>query len=259
MFRTASTALCALCILSFGAEAQTSARFSAFPPPDVLSPSPKLWYIGPQVGLNLNSHPGDFLPDCEQCNFSDGAGAGIMVGVQLERRLSPSLGLAVKLLYDDKRADYTETLLKQSRVVSDQTTAVVDLERTMNVELAYVVLNPVVEIFPVKNLYLLAGPGLGLPLQSRYHIVERLLDDQYVYYQTGKGEIVIGKEDWNEIPDISSLRIDFRVGVGYDLRLGYSTFLTPEIIYEYPLTTISADDNWKASAIRFAAVLKFAL
>ncbi|MBL0175355.1 MAG: hypothetical protein IPP94_08855 [Ignavibacteria bacterium] len=227
-------------------------------PPDVLNPTPKYWYIGPQLGVSQNTHAGDFLPECDKCLFADGSGIGIIAGIQIEHLPTPDWGIALKLLYDDKRAEYS-TAFSGMRQVVDGSVVDVPVERVMDARIAYFVINPMLELFPIKNLYLLAGPAIGLPMTSQYSVKERMLDPNFVFWSTGTDEAFLQPQEWTDIPDVTAPRIDVRVGIGYNLKLSRSVIFAPEVTYEYPLTNISSDDNWKASAIHGVAVLKFAL
>ena len=238
------------------------AQFAAAPPlmPDVLNPTPKYWYIAPLLGVNSNMHNGDFLPAyCDQCKFADGTGTALMVGLQLEHLPTPDYGFAVKLLYDDKSAIYTQAMPSVQRLATDLSTVTVAVERTMDAKLAYLVINPVFEIFPLKHLYIFAGPGIGIPMTNEYSVKERMLDPNFAYVESGSNEVQLGQTEWTEIPGLKSPRIDIRAGIGYNLKLSRSVILAPELSYEYAITTISDDDNWKASAMHGVVVLKFAL
>lgn len=241
---------------------KAGAQFAAAPPllPDVLNPTPKYWYIAPLIGVNSNTHGGDFLPAyCNECKFGDGKGTALMVGLQLEHLPTPDYGIAVKLLFDDKSAQYTQAMPSVQRLVTDLSTVTVAVERTMDAKLAYFVINPVFEVFPLKHLYLFAGPGIGFPVTNEYTVKERMLDPNFAYVESGSNEVLLGQSEWTEIPGVKSPRIDIRAGIGYNLKLSRSVILAPELSYEYPITTISDDDNWKASAMHGVVVLKFAL
>ncbi|MDH7514967.1 MAG: hypothetical protein QHI48_03700 [Bacteroidota bacterium] len=247
-------------IFAFSLTLRAQYAFSLAPPPDVLSPEPRPWMLGVIVGADMNRHRGDFLPECEECSFHDGSGTGILAGLQVERILPPSLGVALRVLYDDYRASYTETLTGQRRQVSDGTFATIDVERTMDVELPYLTVNPSVELFMFRNLYLFAGPAVGFPLRSRYRVVERLLDESFVYYETNTNEKVIGREVWTAVPDETALRFDIRAGIGFNVKVGRSVILAPQAMYAYPLTTISSSDkDWKSESFSAALVLKWIL
>ncbi len=230
--------------------------------PDVLFPEPRYWFIAPQVGINLNEHPGDFVPRCDQCLFGDGSGTGLLLGIQVEHWFNAPVGIALKLLYDDKRADYTTPLPKQPFLVRDPSTGStfienVDVERTSRVELSYLVINPVFEFFPFGGFYVLAGPAVGFKMKSFYDVKEKILDDRYEYLSTKLSEWEILTDV--EVKEPEDIRFDVRFGAGYYLKISPTVSIAPEVIYEVPLTRISSDDNWYAKSLHILAVLRFEL
>ena len=242
-------------------------RFSASPEPrpDVLSPEPRRLYLGFFAGLNLNEHPGTFRPDrCDECVFNDGSGKGVFLGAQLEYLFQPFIGVALKVALDDKRADYTTPLPSRKRIVIDETTGqpdsnvILDFERQASVLLSYVTINPMVEVFPLKNLYLMGGIALGVPVRKNYSVKERALDPNVRFWETGTSEVIYRDESEAEVQDVKT-RLDARVGAGYNIRISPVVLLAPEVMYEFPLSTIAAEPNWKAQSIHILAVLKITL
>ncbi|MBI5646008.1 MAG: hypothetical protein HY962_03680 [Ignavibacteriae bacterium] len=264
--------LALLLLLLSGVPARAQFRADAAAPsftpvqPDVLYPAPRIWRLGLILGMGLNSHGGDFIPECDECRFTDGSGSGIVGGLQLEHMISPSIGIALRGLYEDQRAEYSTIMLKVRRGVmagpgdpSGADTAVIDVERIMNVDLVYFTIAPVLELYPLRDLYVSISPGIGIPVKNSYRTVERLLDDRFVFMATGTNEKSLGTKDVFDIPDVTTPRIDVRAGIGYNLRLSPGVMFTPEVSYVYPLTNISSDDNWSASSIHVLAILKFRL
>jgi hypothetical protein len=247
------------------AMAQWRESFAPEPMPDVLTPEPRRWFFGLFGGLNLNEHPGTFKPDsCAECIFSDGSGKGAFFGLQIEYKPRPFIGLSVKAAFDDKRADYSRPLPGRKRVVIDATTGqtdsnvVLDFERTSTVYLSYFMINPMVELFPVKNLYVMGGVAFGFPIRKNYQIKERVLDPNFTFRETGTNELTVRDAATAEVLDVKS-RIDARVGAGYNIPLSPMVSLSPEVIYEFPLSTITSAAGWEAKSLHLLAVLKLTL
>lgn len=231
--------------------------------PDVLSPAPRTAWIGPLAGVNLNTHTGEFVPElCKECEFTGGDGTGIVVGVEYGRKLNNSFGFAIKGMYDDKQALFKKPLPNVTRVVYDPQTqqsssAQINTERSATIALSYLVLNPVVQFFPFGDFYLMAGPGIGVGINSKYTLKERIVDEGYTYNENGEVEVTL--ETDTEIAEAESVRFDLRAGAGYNIRLSETVMLAPEVIYELPLTNVRSAGDWQVKTIRIAAVLKFAL
>jgi hypothetical protein len=255
-------AVCVLTILS-GAEARAQQFFAPEPPPDVLSPSPRQWWIGPLIGVDVTTQHGTFAPVlCKECSFSDGSGTGAEVGVEYGHRINGWIGYAVRGAYEDRSAKYSTPLPNVGRIVLDPTTGdtstvLVGTERTSTVDVSYLVLHPMVLIFPVADLYLTLGVGIGVRMTSRYDVHERLVDEGFVYYENGTNTVTL--EDKTDLPDPESVRFDTRAGIGYDIRLSETVTLTPEASYDFPLTKIWSRSDWTAQSWHFIVIMKFAL
>jgi hypothetical protein len=255
--------LIVLLLLLPPALAAQHARFAA-PMPDVLSPEPRVSWIGLIGGANLNTHDGAFETSCAECRFSDGSGSAAMFGVEYGRRFNAPIGFAVKLLYDDKTADYTTVLNGGMRMTVEEGTGIIEyrplnVERSSTVFLSYATLNPMLQLYPLKHLYLMAGPAVGFKLRAQYNERERLMDEGYTFVETGTRERTAISEDSADVPEAASMRLDLRAGIGYNLALSERVAFSPEVIYELPLSSIAESDSWKASTLHLSAVLKIYL
>lgn len=229
----------------------------ALPPPDVLRPEPSRWWLGPQAGVNLNTHEGDFFTEFCECSFKDGSGVGITAGFEIGHMLSPSIGIAVKLLYNDLQAQYAYKLRIPTQVVDPDEVLVIEHERKNDVRLGYLMLHPVVQLHPFSFIYFFAGPAIGIRTTATQAYTQ-IADPAFEYPVGNPAERAV-VDDSGELPRSESFRADVRAGIGLNLRIGRSLRLAPEVSYGLPLTTISDDDDWKAQAIHATVVLKFDL
>jgi hypothetical protein len=254
--------VCAGILLAAGLVLSAPASHAQFsfqnaPPPDVLHPAPSRWWIGPQLGVNLNTHGGDYFTDFCECSFKDGTGTGLTAGVEIGHMLSPWLGMALKLVYNDLQAQYSSPIRLPSKTVDDEIFDV-DYTRELDVRLGYLMLNPVIQVQPFPFLYLFAGPAIGIRTTAKQDYTLRISDPTVEFEYTRLDEKLI-TDDSGEIPNAESLRADLRAGLGLNFRIGRGLRLAPEVSYGIPLTTIADDDDWKASAIHLTAVLKIDL
>jgi len=246
-----------LVLLCCGQEAGAQYRsdFSSVPPPGVLSPDPSKWWIGPQIGANLNTHSGDFITDFCECSFEDGSGIGFGMGVEIGHFLSSSFAFAVKVLYDDLRADYAYNITLPTEVENE---GILDIpyERKNSVVLSYLMVNPVLQFYPVSLLYVFAGPAIGVSGTATQEYTLQLADENFEYV-IGDPTTNLVEKDSGEIPRVESLRADVRAGIGANIRIGRGISFSPEVSYALPLTRISDDENWEAAAVRLIGVFKF--
>jgi hypothetical protein len=238
--------------------AQFRSEWAAAPPPSVLSPDPSVWWIGPQLGANLITHDGDFITDFCKCSFQDGSGVGVTAGLEIGHMLSPMFGIAIKALYMGMGADYSYFIMDQAVLKETGETVEARFERQNRIELGYLMLHPVLQFHPFTGGYVFLGPGVGINTTGTTEYTVKPADDRYEF-DLGDPNQRLVQEDAGDIPEVEKLRLDFRVGVGANIRLGRSFVFSPEVSYNLPLTTISADDNWEATAIHLIGVFKFEL
>ncbi len=238
-------------------QAQFRTGLAAPPPPSVLTPDPSVWWIGPQVGVNINSHSGDFLAEYCQCSFADGSGAGLGIGFEVGHMLSPVIGIALKLVYNDMQADYSYIIRRDAQLITGEIVQA-DHERLNEVKLGYFLLNPVLQVHPFPGFYLFAGPAIGFNTAAEQAYTLKIVDERYEF-AVGDPTTHPIERDSGEIPGAEGTRTDIRAGLGVNIRLGRSFLFSPEISYGLPLSTISADDNWKAEAIHLMGIFKFEL
>ena len=257
LFRSTILILMFFIPCSQGRSQTFSTSFSESPPtPDVLSPAPVIWWLGIEAGVNFNQHSGTFVTQDCRCTFSDGSGKGAILGAELSHKFSDEIGIAVKLLYDDKSASYTKDTLKLT-LLQDYSKVPINYQRTLDTKLTYLTLNPMLELFPLWGFYLMLGPAISFRLGASYEMTEKILDDNYIYVDNSQNQISI--ENKTDIPNAQSIRLDIRVGAGYNLKLSRDVMFAPEISFGYPLTKISDKDNWLAQTLHVVGVLKFSL
>ena len=231
------------------------------PLPDVLGPAPKIWYLGLIGGLNQNWHDGTFQTTLCSCTVKDGTGKGMYVGVELAHPLNEDVAVALRVMYDDKRAQYTSKVTKEALAYDESNgtyfPVIADYENQLDVRLSYLVIQPVIEWTPLWNFYVTAGPAFAPKLTSTYTYKQKLLSQDFVYLNSETDETNL--EEDGDIASPVALRIDVRVGIGYNLKLGKTTYFAPEVSYGYPLTKIAGTDDWFANTLHVVGVLKIRL
>jgi hypothetical protein len=241
-----------------GVQAQFRTEFQAAPPPGVLSPDPSVWWIGPQLGINIVSHKGDFVSDFCQCSFENGSGIGVSAGFEFGHMLSPVFGIAAKVIYSNMSADYSYIINRLALLLPDDEWVLADFERKNEVRLGYFMINPVLQFHPVPAFYLFAGPAIGVKTAGNRTYTLTVVDERY-FWGLGDPTTKIVEQDSREIPEVEGTRVDLRAGLGANIRFGRKFLFSPEVSYNMPLSKISSDDNWKAEAIHIIGVFKFEL
>ncbi|MFZ1729975.1 MAG: hypothetical protein WBQ23_01960 [Bacteroidota bacterium] len=238
--------------------AQFRSDMQAAPPPGVLSPDPSQWWIGPQIGINVVSHTGDFVSDFCKCSFENGSGLGISAGLEFGHMLSSVFGIAAKVVYSDMSADFSYLITQPTILIPSGETVDADHERKTVVKLGYFMINPVLQLYPFPSFYVFAGPAFGVKTTGNRTYTLTIVDERY-YFGIGDPDSRIIEIDSGEIPEAEGMRTDLRAGLGANIRLGRKFLFSPEVSYNMPLSNISSDDNWKAEAIHIMGVFKFEL
>lgn len=223
------------------ASAQTAPELSVYES-DILSARPVRYVLGLGAGSYFYSHGGSFSPSCD-CKFSGESGFRAMVLGEF-RILYPKLGIAygVSIAHYDAGVTFTRDEVRPSVIVGDPSDIDVHYRNTSDVLLRWIAVTP--EIFwylPRSEMFLQAGMEFGIPLESRYNHVEKILSEGVTYYD-GSTENVLLEEQ--ALPGGSSLRLAISGSVGYDIWLAPSIALTPRIGVSLPLTSISSQDDW---------------
>jgi hypothetical protein len=237
------------------AQWRSASMAGSTPMPSVLDPQPRDYWIGFEAGVNINMHSGDFVTPVCDCFFADGDGKGVLAGVEGGVFLTKRLALALKVTYHDMRAEYSHKYFKPTTIMPDNIVVPLEYENKNDLRLAYVTVNPVIQVYPLKRLYIFAGPAVGIRAGHSYKYTKRLIDENYVF-AANQTPVIDVNDDSGELPDMKSLRVDLRAGIGCNLVLGRQVWFSPEVSYNYAITTISNDDNWYANAIHIAGVLK---
>ncbi len=221
------------------------------------------WLFGPYIGLDLNFHSSDFLtplptsltdfpglPSTNPLDDSD-LGLGLNGGLLLEYRMNETFGFGGRLGFGQANGD----LLGADTLTDGSLT-----ELTMESSLMYLDITPLAnfyDIFGVENLYALGGLNIGVPLSNSYTLTETAQGDGQ--FSDGNNERSYGTDV--DIPD-AALRLALTAGIGYNIPLTETMYLSPEAQIRFPLSDVSSNDlfdSWNVPQARLGIALKFDL
>ncbi len=222
----------------------------------ILDPAiPTYWYVGAFGGLNLNSHSGEYSiydGPTKCCTFNSGSGTGMVLGLRAYIPLSSSLWLQPRLSYESRggvltSAPYTSLILGKNHTVENAT-----LQYELEAGLPYVNLDLLGawSITPNMGLYLCAGPSIAVAVDAAFSEYDNILSPSGVSFDTlGSTRVLVNSAKLN---DYNSLQLGLRAGVGANIHLWKSWFVSPEIIYHLPLSGFStrSGDSWKGSIVQ---------
>ncbi len=218
------------------------------------------WRIGGRVQAGITFHNADFkglpgipLPDGAQ-PFSGAQGLNFGAGAAMEWQ--PFSWISLGLYADAQR---TGVLLTADEgplpyLADDGSEGEVLLRHTIDHSLLTIGAQPVVILFPWQSLSFRAGMRFAIPVWSSFEQTEELVDAspglEYLIGST-KRERAAG----TSLPEASAVENAVEIGIGYDIPIGGSLVLRPDISYRAGLTDRAEGVSWKTGSVQIGAAL----
>jgi hypothetical protein len=119
------------------------------------------------------------------------------------------------------------------------------IEPTVNV----IITEQALKAYLLKNIpiSLKTGVFLGIPLSPEFKQYTELVSPDDVRFENGTK---IANEYAGAIPDAASVIFGLTFGLGYDFEYNNSFIFTPEIKFNYGLSNISSQVNWKINTLQ---------
>jgi outer membrane protein OmpA-like peptidoglycan-associated protein len=204
-------------------------------------------------GVNTNNFIGfDLHPDGH-------AGTSSVISeadVAFFKNYSPSLGAFVnypltKSIIFSGRLGYTEVSGESTPSIRTGTDTIIS--QTLSFSSDNLEFSPTILFSNIlfKNLYLLAGAEIGIPLSDTYSLTQRT---------SGGGTDTTQLLVVDEAMSRNKLRIAGVAGLGYNFNLGNIVILSPELTFRLPLTKFDispAITDVSVQQIRFTAYISF--
>jgi hypothetical protein len=192
------------------------------------------------------------------CEFDEGKGMGFNAGIALDIFLNRNLSLRLQGLFDNHSTVFTKTFNK-TLYAEDGASVPVTTERRFEADLRYASFSMHMLWFPgAGNFFASLGAGAGFYLGGTAKDMETLTTAG-VFYSHGSNQVLYHDGDLSELAE-ASLRAVLVLGVGYDLPLARGVALAPEVQLEYPLSSVtSQDDRWKQIALRSNLALRIGI
>ncbi|MBR9978993.1 MAG: outer membrane beta-barrel protein [Bacteroidetes bacterium] len=205
--------------------------------------------IGFSAGPNLNFGGSGPAVACD-CEFDGGYGIGYHAGIHADIYVNRFIGLRLQGLYEDHSSTYVKSI-SINAYSENGAPAAVDAERRAEVDLQYISSSFMLLWFTgMEGLYFLAGASAGFFVDGNLSDEEFIVTPGYVYPGTGSNRQIFGNEALDAQQD-PSLRAGLVVGAGYALVLSRGVALTPELQFDYPLTTVvEGNAEWSIPTLR---------
>lgn len=257
-FKKILSFLAAFLLFSFSAN-QVSAEDADFVQP---------FNMGVYLGGNLNFHNPNFVNGFVVYDISQNpiivslqefnksaSGLGLNAGLEINAPLGSVVTFSGRLGYNNLSGDFDGFYNSNTGSVVLDTNNVA----TRKNKVAYFEISPMFKFYnllPAKPLYFLAGLELGIPVTNSFTETGTFKLTDRSTAQTASVDYVIPE---TEIVDAKT-RVALALGLGYTFEIGKQVYLSPEVSYRIPFSTVSSNatyDTWKAPQLRFGVNLTF--
>lgn len=254
---------------------------------DPVEGTPKM-YMGPVLGFNKSMHTVElktFAQDPLCPTFIDGSNNGFFAGWSFEYLLgdaeNANSSIITRLLYNNLPASMEQPDLDMpTRVVEingTDTNEVIQntsILHTNEVKYDIITFEVMYKINPfqgkgMEGLGLTAGVTFDFamkktqeqrmdllrPLNAQFKRDEDAIANKGYKYEKNDRSIVIIDGD---IPNSSAFRLGVKAGIQYEILLGSGgMWIAPGIFYNFGITNLNSDFNWRVNALQIGVDLRF--
>lgn len=222
--------------------------------------------FGVFLGGNMNMHSPDmnwFITESNSNTYSvpfdNGVNSfGFNIGALVNIPIDRTNWISLRLGYHTMNADFQSNINDIPAVDINNNLYTATLNHNLENKVSYFEISPMYQIYdliPVKDLYLMAGVEIGIPLATSYNFTRDVIDqstDDVVLSETA------AKGDYSD----AKVRFGLGFGVGYMVDLGKNFHLAPEVSFRFPFGDIAGDvgvNSWSAPQLRFGVNLTYSI
>ncbi|MFN6135460.1 MAG: hypothetical protein ACK475_04215 [Bacteroidota bacterium] len=235
------------------------------------------WY-GLYVGPSFNSQGGTFATSCD-CDFTGGAGTGLVAGLMVEHRFRSGLTIGTLVGYEGRgisgRFREVEGVVQTSPTGQSYNVPITFLnEATLSFDM--VSFNPYVKSSLVGNLFGRAGLSLGYVVSSDLTHTKSLQTPRVTLPDGEVADVVFGENGSGSVTlengpyaDLSSFQIGGTISAGYEIPLArdrrpwgmdVTAVLVPVVQYFIPVTQLSLNNgDLRVSTLQFMLEFRYNL
>lgn len=235
------------------------------------------WY-GLYVGPSFNSQGGKFTTSCD-CDFTGGAGTGLVAGLMVEHKFRSGLTVGALLGYEGRgisgRFREVEGVVQTSPSGRSYNVPITFLnEATLSFDL--LTFNPYVKTSLFGNLFGRAGLSMGYVVSSDLTHTKSLLTSRVTLPDGELADVVFGENGSGSVTlengpfkDLSSFQIGGTISAGYEIPLArdrrpwgmdVTAVLVPVVQYFIPVTQLSLNTgDLRVSTFQFMLEFRYNL
>lgn len=214
--------------------------------------------IGGYLGGQINFHSPDFRHSYyfdNISNFNENSNSlGLNIGLLINYPIYKNYSLSGRIGYHA-----IGTTLDGNSLIGG--TPDTTLANSIDASLGYLEISPLLkvnELFPIKELYLIGGFELSIPLVGSYSFESSISNvDSTITFPNGERDMT----DFTDfdMPD-KSMRFALVMGAGYNFELNNNWTLSPELSFRMPFTNVSSNanlDSWSVPQLRLGVNLTY--
>lgn len=220
----------------------------------------ELYTIGVNTNWNLNNFSADFqrlsdeVPSC--CpKYTEGSGNGLTLGLAYSIPLAKRWSLAFRGAYSSQSGTL-KTQERQSVSSASNQTVTGIIEHSIETTLATLNVEPMVAYSAIDNLKVHFGGRLGVTVTKDYVQTEFLSAPSNLTFENKSRTRNLYS---GEIPGTNTLQASLLMGVSYEipLTIAGTVNLSPEIFYNFGLTSLVSGLNWNVNQLRVGVSINY--
>lgn len=240
------------------------------------------FYFGPVVGYNRVLHSADlstFNEEAVACPvFQNGSANGYFFGISFEYLLggakNSTSSIIARLLYNSMPANFEVegSNYPSMALLPDNRDTVIFSSVTHKNEVIYdmITFEAQYKLNLFESLFgVVVGPTFDFAMTKDQNQTVQLVEPSYAKFQevpladqqaqgirySADGRTLIAKE--GEIPNSSAFRFGLKFGVQYEIILNSGMYIVPSFNYNFGVTNLSSDDDWRVSALQLGVDVRF--
>lgn len=222
------------------------------------------FYFTAKIGISGNFHFSDFSAfqgsiDCD--TFKKGFGSGLLASLGLEFKLNSDIGFGAEFQLINKSAYLKVNSGFPSRDPINGEIVYVQTENSLFASPVFIDFKPY--FYYTLSEKLLSGPliacispYLGFPISSYFKQTEQIISPDYAVFisnnrRTRERLLIEG-----QIEKIAKPEYGLSFGLANSLKIGYDSYLTQNLMFDFSFNNISTDVNWKVFSVSLSLGLK---
>lgn len=190
--------------------------------------------------------------------FTTGKGTAIAVGALADIPITQTFFIRARAGYSDYTGTFTSSVRLASAILPNGELTDATADETLDAKLSYISFNPSALYYPFQSFPLAfqCGPSVGIISKKTFTQKEKLTAPLSATFKDGTQDHTIVSGD---IHATNGVRLGLNLGAEYDLFLSQNLIASPMISYDFPITKVTSDTKWYASALDVGIAIKFAL